>query len=96
MQNGTARCRFAWGRYIARSHRQKGAHVRIDRREKLLAYQTLPSLQTYVLLEQDVVCAEVYRRATGWRVEYVEQGSIRIDGLDIDLPLADVYTDVQI
>ena len=70
--------------------------ARIDRREKLLAYQTLPSLQTYVLLEQDVVRAEVYRRATGWRVEYVEQGSIRIDCLDIDLPLADVYADVQI
>lgn len=43
-----------------------------------------------------MVRAEVYRRATGWRVEYVEQGSIRIDCLDIDLPLADVYADVQI
>ena len=70
--------------------------ARVDRREKLLAYQTLPSLQTYVLLEQDAMRAEVYRRAANWQVEYVEQGAIRIDCLDMDLPLADVYADVQV
>ena len=70
--------------------------ARVDRREKLLAYQTLPSLQTYVLLEQDAMRAEVYQRAANWQVEYVEQGAIRIDCLDMDLPLADVYADVQV
>ena len=69
--------------------------ARVDRREKLLAYQTLPSLQTYVLLEQDAMRAEVYQRAANWQVEYVEKGSIRIDCLDLDLSLADVYADVQ-
>jgi len=70
--------------------------ARVDLREKLLAYQTLPSLQTYVLLEQDSMRAEVYQRAANWQVEYVEQGAIRIDCLDMDLPLADVYADVQV
>ena len=70
--------------------------ARIDRREKLLAYQGLPSLQTYLLLEQGVARAELYRRANGWCVEYVEQGSIRIDCLDMDLALAEVYADIQL
>ena len=70
--------------------------ARIDRHEKLLACQSLPSLQTYLLLEQDVARAELYPRANGWRVEYVEQGSIRIDCLDMGLPLAEVYADVQV
>ncbi|MGD9663145.1 MAG: Uma2 family endonuclease [Porticoccaceae bacterium] len=72
-----------------------GTHTaRIDRREKLLAYQGLPSLQTYLLVDQDARRVEVYRRANGWTVEYVEQGSIRIDCLDTELPLAEVYADV--
>lgn len=68
--------------------------ARIDRREKLLAYQGLPSLQIYLLVEQDARRIEVYRRANAWAVEYVEQGSIRIDCLDTELPLADVYADL--
>lgn len=68
--------------------------ARIDRREKLLAYQGLPSLQTYLLVEQDARRVEVYRRANAWSVEYVEQGGIRIDCLDTELPLAEVYADV--
>lgn len=38
---------------------------------------------------------ELYRRAHGWQVEYVEQGSIPMDCLDMELPLAEVYADVQ-
>ena len=70
--------------------------ARIDRHETLLACQSLPSRQTDLLLEQDVARAELYPRANGWRVEYVEQGSIRIDCLDMGLPLAEVYADVQV
>ncbi|MFN3610566.1 Uma2 family endonuclease [Tepidimonas sp.] len=40
-----------------------------DRREKLLAYRTLPSLQEYVLIAQDEALIEIYRREgdIGWQ-----------------------------
>jgi Uma2 family endonuclease len=70
--------------------------ARIDRREKLLAYQTLPSLQAYLLVEQDTQRMELYRRDNDWQVEYFEDGTIPLDCLDMDLPVADVYVDVQV
>ncbi len=67
---------------------------RIDRREKLLAYQSLPSLQSYLLVEQDKRHVELYRRANGWRVEHYEHGSLPIDCLDAPLALDDIYADL--
>ena len=68
--------------------------ARIDRREKLLAYQSLPSLQAYLLVEQEARRVELYRRATDWRVEYHDAGEIWLDCLGLALPLAEVYADV--
>ena len=68
--------------------------ARIDRREKLLAYQSLPSLQAYLLVEQEARRVELYRRATDWRVEYRDAGEIWLDCLELALPLAEVYADV--
>jgi Uma2 family endonuclease len=68
---------------------------RVDRREKMLAYQTLPSLQEYVLVAQDVQRVEIYRRANGWQVEYVESGEIRLDCLDASVTLDAIYADVD-
>ncbi len=68
--------------------------ARVDRREKLLAYQSLPSLQAYLLVEQDRRHVELYRRANGWRVEHYEQGSLPIDCLDAPLALDDIYADL--
>lgn len=68
--------------------------ARVDRREKLLAYQTLPSLQGYLLVEQDLARVELYRRDTGWRVQEVEQGDIMLPCLDTPLSLPDIYQDV--
>ncbi|MBS0389927.1 MAG: Uma2 family endonuclease [Proteobacteria bacterium] len=68
--------------------------ARIDRREKLLAYQSLPSLQAYLLVEQDAQRVELYRRANDWRVEYHDAGEVWLDCLELALPLADVYVDV--
>ena len=67
---------------------------RIDTREKLLAYQSLPSLQAYLLVEQEARRVELYRRATDWRVEYHDAGEIWLDCLELALPLAEVYADV--
>ncbi len=69
--------------------------ARIDRREKLLAYQSLPSVQTYLLVEQAFQRVEVYRRSNHWQVEYFEQGEIPLDCLDMALPVADIYQDVE-
>ena len=68
--------------------------ARIDRREKLLGYQTLPSLETYLLVEQGTRLVELYRRSNGWRVEDFEQGDIPLDCLDTVLPLEEIYRDV--
>jgi len=68
--------------------------ARIDRREKLLACQTLPSLQAYLLVEQDMQRVELYRRGNGWQVEYFEQGGIPLECLDMALPVTEVYVDV--
>ena len=68
--------------------------ARIDRREKLLAYQGLPGLQAYLLVEQDARRVELYRRANDWCVEYHDEGEVWLDCLEMALPLADVYVDV--
>lgn len=67
---------------------------RIDRREKLLAYQKLPSLEAYLLVAQDARRVEVFRRATGWRHELHTEGAIDLPCLDSALALDDVYVDV--
>jgi Uma2 family endonuclease len=68
--------------------------ARIDRREKLLAYQTLPSLETYLLVEQTDRQVELYRRANAWRVESVSQGELSLRCLDAALPVDAIYMDV--
>lgn len=68
---------------------------RIDRREKLLAYQTLPSLQEYVLVAQDAEQVEIYRRSLDWRAEYVSSGEIWLDCLGASVTLDETYADVR-
>ncbi|MDZ7750214.1 MAG: Uma2 family endonuclease [Gammaproteobacteria bacterium] len=69
---------------------------RIDRREKLLAYQTLPSLREYLLVAQDERHVTVYRRRNGWRAEYFSQGDIALDCVDEPLAVEAIYTDVEL
>ncbi len=70
------------------------ATERIDRGEKRLAYQTLDSLREYLLVAQDRPRVEVYRRARDWRREIHGEGSVHLDCLDLDLPLAEIYAGV--
>jgi Uma2 family endonuclease len=67
---------------------------RIDRREKMLAYQTLPSLEEYVLVAQDERRVEIYRRRDEWQPEIVNEGVFHIDCLDLSVSIDDVYLDV--
>jgi len=67
---------------------------RTDRREKLLAYQKLPSLQAYLLVAQDARRVEIFRRTTDWRHEWHTEGAVALPCLDSPLALDDIYIDV--
>nr|WP_279381109.1 Uma2 family endonuclease [Meiothermus sp. CFH 77666] len=64
-----------------------------DRGEKWLNYQTLSSLQMYVLLEQTTPRAEVFRRVEGgWFYEKIESGMLRLSCIDLEVTLEDIYS----
>lgn len=72
---------------------------RIDEGEKKDAYLTIPSLCAYVLLEQDAAQAVVYRRTEQGFVRELYLGreaGILLPEIAIELPLAEVYDDVEI
>jgi len=67
----------------------------IDRREKLMAYRQIETLEEYVLVAQDECEVTIYRRQQDWRPvilnsleELAEFRSIRLS-----LPLAHIYQD---
>ena len=70
----------------------------IDRREKLIAYRTLPSLRDYLLVAQDSRRVERFRRteAGEWRHEILEDGDLTFTCGDreVRLSVADLYEDV--
>lgn len=68
-----------------------------DRFEKRLAYQRLLSLREYVLVTQDRLRIEVYRRAeNGWEVETCTNGdALQLQSIDFRLPVTGVYEDVM-
>jgi Uma2 family endonuclease len=70
----------------------------IDRREKLRAYQTLPSLREYVLADQDYLSIEVYRpKGSGWVHEILEEGDVlNFECLPLSLSMSVVYEGVTV
>ncbi len=69
---------------------------RVDRREKLLAYATLPSLQEYLLVSQERREVQVHRRSTDWAAERLTDGSVRLDCLAAELALETIYEEVDV
>ena len=70
----------------------------IDRREKMLAYRTLPSLREYLLIAQDKRRVELYQRADdgSWSAAVVfEAGEIPLSCVHASLTLDEVYEDVK-
>jgi len=66
----------------------------IDRREKLRAYRTLPSLKEYALISQDEIRVDIYRRRgdIGWDVITYEPGdTVEFTGIELTLPISDIY-----
>ncbi len=72
---------------------------RIDEGEKKDAYQTIPSLSVYVLIEQDTAAATVFRRTAGGGFErevYLGMDAvIPLAEIGVELPLAEVYETVE-
>ena len=68
---------------------------RIDRREKLFAYQMIPSLREYLLVDPDKRCIEIYRFGETVRHETWTEGRFRLDCLDAEITVDEVYIDAE-
>lgn len=68
---------------------------RVDRREKLLAYQQIDSLDDYLLIDQDKREVEHYRRvADGWQRDILGPGdTLVLPGLKLELTIDQIYED---
>jgi Uma2 family endonuclease len=64
-----------------------------DRVRKLIDYAAVPSLRSYVLLEQTAVAATLFRRNPGedWVASAHTDGGLVLADLDITVPLAELY-----
>jgi Uma2 family endonuclease len=68
-----------------------------DRREKLLAYQKIPGLREYVLIAQDEISVQVYRRDKNdrwWEETLGPNGVIELESVDLNIPVTEAYEDV--
>jgi len=66
----------------------------VDRREKLTAYQRLPSLREYLILSQEAPMIDLYRRRNlrEWLLENLEGDDLlRLDCLPLEVPVRDIY-----
>jgi Uma2 family endonuclease len=68
-----------------------------DQREKRINYQTLESLQEYVLVAQEQMKVEIYRKDNqgNWSVETLGQDdNLKLDSVGLNLTIADIYEDI--
>ena len=72
---------------------------RIDRSEKLLAYKRVKSLREYVIVSQDQVRIEVFRRGRGdrwsWQVLTDLDEELRLESVSLTLTVRQVYRRVK-
>ena len=70
----------------------------IDRREKLLSYTQIETLEEYVLVAQGPMEVTIFRRANNWQPEILRQPEqqLRLASLDFSLPLSTVYEGVKV
>ena len=68
-----------------------------DKREKRLNYQTLDSLQEYILISQDKIQVEVYRQDTqgNWSMQTLgKDDTLKLESIGLKLTMAEIYEDV--
>lgn len=78
----------------------------LDRREKRWAYQSIPSLHTYVLISQDFCDVTVYRRRErDWTREVIAaddttrltpEQMVALPEIELELPLSEIYDRVPV
>jgi len=67
---------------------------RTDRREKAIAYRQIPTMDAYILVEQERMAATILRRAEpGWQSNVMEgSGSVlKLSGIGVEIPLERIY-----
>jgi Uma2 family endonuclease len=68
----------------------------VDRGAKLYEYQSIPSLEQYVLIEQKQQFATVYRRGSeGWLVSFCSEGAIEIPSVEASFTFAETYAGIE-
>jgi Uma2 family endonuclease len=69
---------------------------RRDETIKRRLYQTIPTLQEYMLIEQDIVDVEVCRHSEGWvSNHYFLGGDVPLQSVDLTVNVADIYERVE-
>ena len=69
---------------------------RADETIKLMSYINIPSLQEYVLIQQDFVDIQVIRRSEGWLPKHYFLGDeITFESIELTLLVEDIYQRVQ-
>ncbi|MBE0437006.1 MAG: Uma2 family endonuclease [Methylomicrobium sp.] len=69
---------------------------RNDKTVKLANYLKLPTLQEYVMIEQDYVEVEVLRRSEGWVSKHYYLGDdVTFEAIDLTLPVEVIYQRVH-
>lgn len=68
-----------------------------DLGDKFAAYQQLDSLREYVLVDQERIRVQIYRRRDGqWWVDNIGPGGrLRLDSVDLDCPVETLYEDLS-
>lgn len=71
---------------------------KLDRREKWMNYRQLPSLEEYVLIDQERQWVEIFRRSdTGWLHDIAGPGqSAHLQSIDLPLGVAEIYEDAAV
>ncbi|HZR38990.1 MAG TPA: Uma2 family endonuclease [Ktedonobacteraceae bacterium] len=66
-----------------------------NRTEKFARYKRCPTLEVYILVSQDEPQVEVFRRANDWKREtFTQKQKIKLNQLDLELPLEAIYEGV--
>ncbi|MEQ1620265.1 MAG: Uma2 family endonuclease [Methylococcales bacterium] len=69
---------------------------RFDKTHKLSAYQQIPSLEEYVLIEQNFCEIQVFRRQNHWQSAYYYLGdTITFASLNVTVSVEDIYYQVN-
>ena len=70
---------------------------RADREGKFAFYRQLDTLDEYVLVAQDSLRVEIYRRSQKWEPEfYTGDAKLRLESVDLSLTLDQVYEGVPV